>query len=189
MNSEHRIAWIRLDRSGTDQCRLRREGDGWSLEGNAEAPGAYALDYRVQCDADWRTLRAEVSGKANGRATRFHLERGGDAGWIVNGAPVPRLAGGRDIDLGFTPATNTIAINRLALAPGTEAPSVAVWLDERDWQTKPLRQIYCRITETTYRYISPDNDFAADLIVDAAGFVLDYPGLWRAEGIPERSLR
>lgn len=175
------IRWTRLDRPGTDVCRMFRDEDGWMLDGRAESrgnPGAYALDYQIRCDAAWKTRRAEVEGQVEMRPFRFLLERAGDGDWCLDGRPGPHLEGGHDIDLGFTPATNTVAIRRLSLSPGSEAPSVAVWLDETDWQAKCLRQGYARLSETGYRYISPDNGFEAFLAVNAAGFVLDYPGLW-----------
>lgn len=183
MSDTRSISWTRLDLPGTDMCEMRREEEGWILSGRSEsrmAADGYALDYRVRCDGDWRTRRAEVTGQAGGRPIRFVLEQDTDGAWIVNGTPMPSLDGGRDIDLGFTPATNTIAIRRLSLSPGGGAPSRAVWLDEGDWQVKPLKQIYRRTGNETYLYLSPDNGFEAELTVDAAGFVRTYPGLWCA---------
>ena len=98
--------------------------------------------------------------------------------WSVNGGDDNALAGLEDIDLGFTPASNTNAIRRLNLAEGEEAESVAVWLDTEDWNVKPLRQSYCRVGGSAYDYKSPMHDYRATLLVDDFGAVREYPGLW-----------
>ena len=85
-----------------------------------------------------------------------------------------------DIDLGFTPATNTVAVRRSCLAPGASVENTAAWFDESDWTLKPLRQTYHRVTEDRYEYESPANGFKATLLLDGAGLVRDYPSLWTA---------
>jgi len=44
-----------------------------------------------------------------------------------------------------------------------------------------LEQVYTRVGEHAYVYESAGGAFRRELTVDAAGFVLDYPGLWAAE--------
>ena len=78
-----------------------------------------------------------------------------------------------DIDLGFTPASNTNAIRRLNLSRDEAADTIAVWLDTGDWTVKSLRQSYRRGNGDTFDYISPQHDYRATLIVDDV-FVPDY---------------
>ena len=55
---------------------------------------------------------------------------------------------------------------------------------------EPLEQTYRRTTATTYHYEAPAHAFTAELEVDAAGFVVRYPGFWERESLmPEPPAR
>jgi hypothetical protein len=104
--------------------------------------------------------------------------------WRLNGEECPAVAGALDIDLGFSPSTNTLPIRRLALAVGTEAEVQAAWLPFPALAFEPLAQVYRREGVTAYRYESQGGRFTRTLEVDAAGFVIRYPGLWETEAGP-----
>ena len=53
-----------------------------------------------------------------------------------------------DIDLGFTPATNMVAIRRLGLRVGQEAEAPAAWLNYKTMRLATLAQKYLRIDKT-----------------------------------------
>ncbi len=57
----------------------------------------------------------------------------------------------------------------------------AAWLRFPSFELELLPQRYRRLDETAYRYESAGGQFVADLQVNAAGFVTDYPGFWHAE--------
>ncbi|AZB65370.1 hypothetical protein EBL87_16575 [Cereibacter sphaeroides] len=179
----HTILWRRLDGAGHDACRWQREGDGWSLEGMAvfEAEGvAAALSYRLDCGPDWASRSARVAGWIGARRFDLRLDRQADGRWRIDGCPDAALDGLLDIDLGFTPATNTNAIRRMGLAVGSAAETVAVWLDTEDWKVKRLPQSYSRSGDRNYLYASPQHGYRATLLVDGFGAVVRYPGLWDA---------
>ncbi len=178
------IRWRSLHRPGADRCALEPTPAGARLVGTARydgETGAAQLDYRVGCDRAWRTLDASVEGTLAGRAIRFALTRTQDARWTMNGSPVPAVQGCLDLDLGFTPATNLLAIRRLALAVGQSALAPAAWLDVDAGALSVLPQRYDRRSATTYWYEAPSVGYQALLEVDADGFVTRYPGLWVAE--------
>jgi hypothetical protein len=133
-----------------------------------------ARKHRVRAREDGTTRRARI-----GQNSRIFIRRAPDGEWTLNGTPVPGLDAALDIDLGFTPATNTLAIRRLALPVGAEAEITAAWFDPADERLKPMRQTYRRVSQTDYDYRSPG--FSARLRVDAQGIVRDYEGLWRAQ--------
>jgi hypothetical protein len=83
-----------------------------------------------------------------------------------------------DVDLSFTPATNTLPIRRLGLAVGEEAEIAVAWLVWPELRFERARQRYTRLAEDRYRYTQ--DDFEAELTVDKEGLVLEYEGLWRA---------
>jgi hypothetical protein len=161
---------------------------GWAITGAAcfdEDGLAVALAYRIDCDGRWLSERARVTGWVGSGALDLTLRRQPDSSWQVNGHVDDRLTGLVDIDLGFTPASNTLALRRLALAEGAEAETTAVWLDATDWTAKPLRQTYRRRTPQTYDYHSFAHDFHAILQVDEFAAVTDYPELWRVAGVKD----
>lgn len=178
------ILWRALHVPGHDACSLSRNFGGWELQGTAvwrHPEGPAALSYLIQCDTGWITRRAEVRGRVGERALDLLLTRDEAGGWTVNDQPVPEVAGALDIDLGFTPATNTLPLRRLMALGQERADVTAAWLDARDWRLKPLNQTYLREGEGRWRYLSPEHDFTALLAVDGQGFVTDYEGGWRKE--------
>jgi hypothetical protein len=91
---------------------------------------------------------------------------------------VHALAGAIDVDFSASPFTNTLPIRRLDLDVDDEADLVAAYLSFPDLELLPDPQRYTRLDEDRYRFESLDSDFAADLTVDARGFVLEYSGLF-----------
>ena len=170
----HAVLWLRLDRPGNDACRFAEAEGGFLIDGSATDEGWNVTRYRVRAREDGTTRRARI-----GQNSRLFIRRAPDGEWTLNGTPVPGLDAALDIDLGFTPATNTLAIRRLALPVGAEAEITAAWFDPADERLKPMRQTYRRVSPTEYDYRSPG--FAARLKVDAEGIVRDYEGLWRAQ--------
>lgn len=140
------------------------------------------LRYRVECGADWSTRHADVTGWIGERDVRLIMTRRRN-GWDVDGVPVEAadFASLLDVDLGFTPATNTNAIRRLSLGVGAEAETTALWFDLDNWCVKPLRQVYRRLGVDLYEYASPDHDYRVVLKVNGHGLVVNYPKLWTAQ--------
>ena len=179
------ILWRRLDVAGHDACRLLAAADGWRLDGTAvfladDAPARLA--YRVDCDAGWRTRRGRVQGWFGARAVDLEIERTAAGAWRLDGVPVPGLEALADLDFGFTPATNLIALRRLALAVGATAEAPAAWLDAAAGTLGRLKQRYARKSETLYNYEAPEAGYAAVLEVTPDGFVCRYRGLWEVVG-------
>src|SRR5688572_18604229 len=109
--AESRMRWRRLDVPGREDARVERTPAGWRLTGELdveEAGFAARLRYTIDCDGDWRTRSALIEGEADGDAIRFALGADGAGHWTRDGAPLAELDGALDVDLGFTPATNTL---------------------------------------------------------------------------------
>ncbi|HEX6277218.1 MAG TPA: putative glycolipid-binding domain-containing protein [Polyangiaceae bacterium] len=178
------VLWRRLDSPGHDACRLEQAVLGWRLDGAAtfrHEGVAALLAYRVACDADWRTLRGAVTGWIDGRAVEWLAEHTNSGAWVLNGEPVSGLDDCIDLDLGFTPATNTCALRRLSLAVGERADVRSAWLDVSTGALERLVQRYERKSEDSYWYEAPRFEYAATLRVTPAGLISAYPGLWEAE--------
>lgn len=181
------IRWRRLDVPGREEARITRMPALWRLTGQLqlEEDGVVAqLRYQVDCDLAWRTRTALIEGVADGEPLRFALAADGAGNWSRDGQPLPELAGALDIDLAFTPATNTLPIRRLALAIGQAAPVRSAWLRFPQQRLEPLEQTYTREAEQAYRYVAQVDGapFTARLDTDAYGRVVRYEGLWEMEG-------
>ena len=87
-----------------------------------------------------------------------------------------------DLDFDFSPATNTIPIRRLALSQGQGSEVRAAWLRFPSLTLEPLLHSFLRTGEGSYHYEADRGAFASELQVSGAGFVLQYPPLWAAEG-------
>jgi hypothetical protein len=179
------ILWRRLDVPGHDACCLAESGDGYELHGAAafrNAGGAAHLAYRVACDAAWRALRGEVHGWIGAARKDHAVVRTPGGEWSLDGAIVPGLGPCIDLDFGFTPATNLLALRRLRLAVGAAADAPAAWLDvETAGALRSLAQRYERRSDATYWYESPSAGYAALLEVGPDAFIRRYPGLWEEE--------
>jgi len=139
------------------------------------------LDYALVGDARWHTASGRVVGWVGRDTVDIELTVDAAGQWRLNGTVCPAVAGCIDLDLNFSPSTNLLPIRRLELAVGQEAPVRAAWLRFPGLTLEPLEQRYRRLDVQTYRYESAGGRFVADLQVDSAGFVIDYPGAWTVE--------
>jgi hypothetical protein len=175
-----RILWQRLDMPGLEWCEIRRASDGTQVSGVAlvaKAGTPYRTDYAIEIDAAGHTRRALVRpiGVPKGD---FELRADGSGGWLENGVAVPALDGCVDVDLGFSPMTNSLPIWRLGLAPGETREVRAAWVRFPEFTVEVLRQTYERTGASTYVYRS--DGFEAPLRVDVDGIVEEYGSYWRA---------
>lgn len=183
MQPHSSILWRRLDLEGHDACLLGATDGGWWIKGHAlflHDGQPCSLAYQVDCDAGWHTRSVNVDGFLGTRELRYEIERLADGHWLLNGASQPEVAGLIDVDLGFTPATNLLAIRRLDLDACMAAPAPAAYLAFPELRLMRLEQTYRRIDECRYAYDAPMFGYDAVLEVSPAGFVADYPGLWRS---------
>jgi len=181
-----RARWRRLDVPGREEASVEGTAAGWRLIGelDVEETGVSArLRYAIECDPEWRTRSALVEGEASGAAVRFALEADGAGHWKRDGSSLPELLGALDVDLGFTPATNTLPIRRLTLAVGDSAPVQSAWLRFPELRLEPLEQTYTREAEHTFHYraLVDGEPFTARLDTDQFGRVVRYEGLWELE--------
>ena len=171
------VLWHASD-GGGDLCVLEPAGDGSRLRGTVlthEAKQPIELRYSVTVDAAWVTRDVEVLVAFAGGDLHEPVELGGL--WSRRKRPA-ELEGCVDVDLGFTPATNTLPIRRLELAVGEEAEIAVAWLRWPELRVERVLQRYARLARDRYRYTQ--DEFSAELRVDELGLVLEYEGLWRA---------
>jgi hypothetical protein len=177
------VLWKRLDREGHEAFRLVRGDEEWILEGEAvfaENRLPCSLDYRVVCDESWRTLAASIYGQVGLALVEVEVEVDASERWWLNGHEVPEVRGCIDVDLGFSPSTNTLPIRRLGLDVGASSPVSAAWLRFPQLDLTRLEQVYTRLSPAVYRYESAGGRFMRELEVDEHGIVTLYPDFWQA---------
>lgn len=84
-----------------------------------------------------------------------------------------------DVDLGVTPLTNALPINRLGLSEGAGTEIRAAWVRFPVLSVEASPQGYERLGRSLYRYTGIGTGFTARVEVDGHGFPVTYEGLWR----------
>jgi uncharacterized protein len=176
------VLWHWLQSPGLERFELVRAGDEWifrgtilALAGNAAAEARY----EIACDQLFRTRRANVLLRDSTGERTLKIEAR-DGRWFENGRENQTVNGAIDIDLGWSPSTNTLPIRRLNLEIGqTSGEFSAAWVRFPELTLQPLPQEYFRLADRQYRYSSRGGAFVANLLVDDDDLVLDYEGFWR----------
>jgi uncharacterized protein len=179
-----RIAWRRTDEIRTDEhCTISVRDAGLSLIGTvlgADGGLPVRIEYKVLADGTGATTAVHVrDGRGFGQRT-LTLARDAKGSWTVDGTLDPALKGCVDVDLGCTPATNTLPIRRLRLGVGSSRAIEAAWVRFPELSVTRVTQTYTRLDEFTYRYAS--GTFEAEVYVDDEGVVASY-GPWERTGV------
>ena len=179
-----RVAWRRSDDVEADEhCTLTVRDSGLSLVGTvlgAEGGLPVRVEYRILADAVGLTAAVNVRDLRGFGQRTLALTRDAKGSWTLNGLPARSLKGCTDVDLGCSPATNTLPIRRLRLAVGASRTIQAAWVRFPELVVEKTAQTYTRLDEVTYHYAS--GTFEADLTVDDDGLVAAY-AVWRRSAV------
>lgn len=183
MPTVREIMWRRvMDDLSFELARLAHGPTGPTISGTvlaAEGGSPLRVDYRVVCDQAWRTRTVELTQLHAGQCRTLRLDHDGAGGWLRDGVPAESLDGCSDVDLGISPSTNALPINRLRLEPGRVGAIRAAWVRFPGLEVVPAEQSYERLEEQRYRYRSLTSGFEAEVEVDDDGLPVDYAGIWR----------
>ncbi len=183
---EHDVVWQPWDEPGIEHLRLIEAPDGAvadSLLFRLFDGRPVRLRYRIRVDAEWRVREADVElWEPDHRG--LSLRSDGEGTWSDgDGLPLPHLNGCTDIDLTATPFTNTLPVRRLRLASGRAQVIKVAYIRVPALSVESVEQRYTceeqRADGARYRYEGLGTGFVAELDVDDAGLVLDYPDLFR----------
>jgi len=179
-------AWQHRDaRDGFEVVFLSHDADGHRFAGDTAAVEdgePWAVHYEIALGPDWRTRSARVSGRSAGTArSEVTLETDGAGRWQIDGMAAPHLDGCLDVDLEASALTNAFPVHRLGLEIGEGADAPAAYVGARDLSVERLEQRYVRLDDEgahqRYHYAAPAFEFECELVYDAGGLVLDYPGI------------
>jgi hypothetical protein len=177
-------AWVHQEaRSGFEVVGIQRGHSGWVLNGctaAVEDREAWVVDYEVSLSTDWGTRGAQVTRRVGAVSRSVTVEREGHGFWRIDGVLRDDLDGCRDVDLESSALTNAFPVHRLALQPGQSASAPAAYV-RTSLVVERLEQSYTRVDGEDscqrFRYRAPAFDFECDLLYDASGFALSYPGI------------
>ncbi len=188
------VLWQRIDSPGSEWCTLEQEPEGWRLRGivlAAVATEPVLVQYAVVLASDWSTRAVEIvmhSGDAS-QPRDLRLTVDPEQRWQIEREPsldpaMPQddpmaLHGLTDVDLGITPATNTLPIRRLDPAIGEAVAVTAAWVRFPELTIEPLPQRYIRLADRRYRYESAGGAFVTEIEVDDLGLVTKYERGWK----------
>ncbi len=174
--------WTWLKGTGLERFELVRAGAAWTLRGMilaASGDRSAAARYEVSCGPDWRTRRVEVRLRDIGGERVLPLEVS-DGRWYEAGRERDSVRGCLDVDLSWSPSTNTLPIRRLGLEVGQASGVLtAAWVRFPDLALIPLEQEYRRLSDRRYRYTSRGGAFTAEIDVDEHGLVVNYGDFWK----------
>ncbi len=180
MGNRRWILWQGLIAPSMERFVAARTEHGFQLSGlilQAHEDAPYIVRYSIGVDEAWHTCAVQVELENDGQH-RTGLLADGAGHWSRDGEPLLALDECLDIDLEWSPSTNTLPIRRLALAPGDTKAVTAAWLRFPSLEVQRLDQSYERLDKQRYRYRS--GRFTADLAVDNDGVVLRYGVNWNA---------
>jgi uncharacterized protein len=187
---KHALLWRRLDGSGMEYCRLSEQREGASLEGEVVIMShgvPWRIGYEIRCDHAWRSRAVSVRADAGTESRRLELGADEHGRWTVGGQVRQDLHDCLDIDLGFSPSTNTLPIRRLRMNVQQGETIDAAWVEFPSLAVHRVPQRYTRVGERTYRYENLPTGFLAVIDVDANGLVVSYPPGWERVHEPSSS--
>lgn len=176
------LLWLSDQEPGAEYVTLWRRPQGYRVHSQwigfaGGEPGR--ASYRLDLDSRWSVQRLRAVWFTAGTGRRLHVHRDPAGNWQVNGHPRPDLSGCTDVDLSWSPLTNTLPIRRLGLAIGEQRELRVAYIAAASLTVAPDGQRYTRLAARQWRYESLDSPFSADLTVDEDGLVIDYPPLFR----------
>jgi hypothetical protein len=191
-------AWEKDDPFGVEFAEIALEPERVSAEGVAIGvePIPYRLDYMLETAAGFVTSRLRVSSRGEGWRRTLDLRRDTQGAWSVDveeegdvdlpsaGGDPATLTGALDCDLGLSPVTNLMPILRHdLLSGGGPIELTTAWVSVPDLAVMADGQRYAFVRadqdSSVIRYEAIDGTFAADIILDSEGIVIDFPGIAR----------
>lgn len=140
----------------------------------------FRLTYRLRWDSHHVLRQADLTAYKGPASRSLSLRVDGAGRWLGgDGQHLDSLDGCIDLDIWPTPFTNSFPIWRSQLQIGERREFRMAWVAAPDLTIQAKAQAYTRLADRRYLFESLDGSgFTAELAVDEAGFVLDYPGLF-----------
>lgn len=183
---QYNIIWTGVEYHSIENCLVNINNDGSvtrSVINGLYEGKIYKVEYTIYADREWNTKEVRIYARHSNKEQQVILVSDRKGHWIMNGENAETLKGCIDVDIPVTPFTNTLPVKRLLIEENEEAEISVVYLDMLEWNIRPVKQLYRRISAGIYHYENIPNDFEADISTDENGFVVDYPQLFKRSAI------
>jgi uncharacterized protein len=179
----HEVLWHCAELASSDHATLIERDDGYEFRGVAALPLEDApahIEYEIEIATGWQAQRASAEISTPAGVRTIELQRAATGQWLVDGGRAAHLDGCTELDLAWTPATNTIPMRRLDLPRGEAASITAAWIRYPELDVVANRQTYTRLAIDRWHYDA--GEFQFEIVTDpTTGLVLAYgDDLWRA---------
>ncbi len=178
------LIWQHLDQPGWEHVRIQDDHPGWTVFDSIFVRHHLGQilrgGYTLITDKKWRTLELRLMVETQpGSMEGIHLLSEGDGHWTdADENAMSELDGCLDVDIQWSPLTNTLPVNRLPLVAHDEQNLRVAYISLPELTVQPVKQRYSRVDATSVRYSSETREFVRDLTVDPDGYVVSYPGLF-----------
>lgn len=148
-------------------------------------PAPYRLEYRLDATDGFVTRALELTVTEDGETRRLGLRHDGSGGWSTDDetTELPDLSEARDIDIGFSPLTNSMPILRHGLERLGDRDFTMAWIEVPSLRVIASKQRYEHVRATgdgaIVRFVDGESDFTAELELDRDGLLVFYPELAR----------
>ena len=191
------LVWTGVEEWLTEAASVELGEDGLRATGIqlGADPAPFRVDYRLDASGGFVTRELDLTATAEGWSRRLLLRHDGSGGWraeidLDGGAPdgdwdgaLPDLSIARDVDLGFSPLTNSMPILRHRLHSGGSHHFVMAWVSVPELRVTAASQRYEHVRDgdegAVVRFLDGESDFSAELELDRDGLLRLYPRLAR----------
>jgi hypothetical protein len=182
------VTWRGVEEWLAEVAAVDLRDDGLSATGTqlGADPSPYRLDYTLDASDGFVTRELELTTTADGSRRTLKLHHDGSGGWRAEAeheVELPDLSLARDIDIGFSPLTNSMPILRHGLHRQGEHDFVMAWVEVPSLNVIAARQRYEHVRGgeqgAVVRFLDGESDFSADLELDPEGLLVFYPELAR----------
>ncbi|WP_256077360.1 putative glycolipid-binding domain-containing protein [Massilia sp. YIM B04103] len=173
--------WVPEQGVGLEHLELRETEQGLLAAGmviGSRYASSYGLFYEIELARDWTVRQVRL---ASPDGARLLLSADGAGRWFdADGQPLPALDGCIDVDISASCFTNTIPIRRLGEGLRQRQLIDVAFIRIPGMSVEKAEQAYAMAgAPDRYRYEGVSSHFEAMLKVDADGFVIDYPQLFK----------
>lgn len=178
---EKKRTWLGIENISVEHfTSLEKEGSfhcKGELVGNKNNR-IYGVEYQVVTTSNWEARFFDIRCQEGHRFFQLSGHKLNEQ-WIIDEQEYPQFKDCLDIEIAVTPFTNTLPISRLKLEIGESISIPVLYINPLEEQFTLVQQAYTKLAENTYHYRNIWSDFEATITVDADGFVVEYPGLFK----------
>jgi hypothetical protein len=178
------LLWQAADGIGLEHLLLTETDNGISVESSVigiEEGTPFCVNYQIQCSSNYqvKTVNVRLSGGKS-----VNLSTDGAGNWFdTTNKQLTNLTGCIDVDITATPFTNTLPIRRMAWEVGQQREFLMTYfvIPTLDIYADPQRYtcLERHPNHNIFLFEALNTGFTAQIKVDADGYVVDYPELFK----------